>query len=224
MAGGVPVSDLAEGLEEYLALRRSLGYKLERAGQVLADFVAELDDAGISHISTEVALSWAIDTTSRESSWRAQRLGFVRGFARYLHTVDPRHQVPPIGLVPRRRGRLVPYLFSAADIEGVRLSQGDSRAVSMTPPTRALRVGWVCGQSMRCPIWGWDRVQVRVTPHPGAACGALSGPTGWSSSSPLHSRRTARMRSRAWRRDPSTAGRCRTTAGRPRAAPRSRNG
>lgn len=119
MAGGVAVSDLAEGLEEYLALRRSLGYKLERAGQVLADFVAELDDAGISHISTEVALSWAIDTTSPESSWRAQRLGYVRGFARYLHTVDPRHQVPPIGLVPRRHGRLVPYLFSAADIEAL---------------------------------------------------------------------------------------------------------
>lgn len=113
------MSDLSEGLEQYLALRRSLGYKLERAGQVLADFVAELENAGISHISTEVASSWAIDTTNPDSSWRAQRLGFVRGFARYLHTVDPRHEIPPTGLVPRRRGRLVPYLFSPADIEAL---------------------------------------------------------------------------------------------------------
>jgi integrase/recombinase XerD len=113
------VSELAEGLERYLALRRSLGYKLERCGQNLADFVAHLEEAGISHISTESALSWAIDTTNPESSWRAQRLGFVRGFARYLHSVDPRHEVPPTGLVPRRRGRLVPYLFSAADIEAL---------------------------------------------------------------------------------------------------------
>lgn len=119
MAGGGPVSELAERLEEYLALRRSLGYKLERAAQVLADFVAHLDEAGRSHISTEFVLSWAIDTTNPESSWRAQRFGFVRGFARYLHTVDPGHEVPPTGLVPRRRGRLVPYLFSAADIEAL---------------------------------------------------------------------------------------------------------
>lgn len=113
------MSDLAEGLERYLALRRSLGYKLERAGQVLSDFVVELDNAGISHISTEAALSWAIDTTNPESSWRAQRLSLVRGFARYLHTVDARHEVPPTGLVPRRRGRPLPYLFSAADIEAL---------------------------------------------------------------------------------------------------------
>lgn len=119
MAGGGAVSELAKDLEEYLALRRSLGYKLERAEQVLADFVAEMDDAGISHISTEFVLSWAIDTTNPESSWRAQRLGLVRGFARYVHGVDPRHEVPPTGLVPRRRGRLVPYLFSAADIEAL---------------------------------------------------------------------------------------------------------
>lgn len=119
MARGGPVSELAEGLERYLTLRRSLGYKLERSGQVLADFVAELDNAAISHISTEVALSWAIGTTNPESSWRAQRLGYVRGFARYLHSVDPRHEVPPTGLVPRRRGRLVPYLFSPADIEAL---------------------------------------------------------------------------------------------------------
>jgi integrase/recombinase XerD len=119
VAGGDPVSELAEGLERYLALRRSLGYKLERPGQVLADFVAGLDEAGISHITTEIALSWAINTTNPDSSWRAQRLGFVRGFARYLHSADPRHDVPPAGLVARRRGRVLPYLFSSADIQAL---------------------------------------------------------------------------------------------------------
>jgi integrase/recombinase XerD len=113
------VSELAAGLERYLALRRSLGYKLERCGQVLADFVAHLDDAGVSHISTEIALSWAIETTNPDSSWRAQRLSFVRGLARYLHAVDPRHEIPPAGLLARRRGRLLPYLFSPADIEAL---------------------------------------------------------------------------------------------------------
>jgi integrase/recombinase XerD len=113
------VSELSVSLDEYLALRRSLGYKLERAGQVLGDFVAFLEAAGTSVITTEAALSWAVMTANPDSSWRAQRLGNVRGFARYVHGVDPRHQVPPTGLISRRRGRLLPYLFTPADIEAL---------------------------------------------------------------------------------------------------------
>jgi integrase/recombinase XerD len=113
------MSELSVSLDEYLGLRRSLGYKLERAGQVLADFVTFVDAADTSYVSIDAAVGWAIGTVNPDSSWRAQRLGYVRGFARYLHGVDPRHQIPPAGLIPRRRGRLLPYLFSQADIEGL---------------------------------------------------------------------------------------------------------
>jgi hypothetical protein len=40
------MSQLSLALEDYLRLHRSLGYKLQRAGQLLANFVAYAQAAG----------------------------------------------------------------------------------------------------------------------------------------------------------------------------------
>lgn len=104
------------GLDDYLKLRRSLGYKLERPGEVLANFVAFAEAAGAEHVKTELALCWALQTANPDSRWRADRLGAVRSFARYLHAIDPSHEVPPSGLIPRRASRPAPYLYSKEQI------------------------------------------------------------------------------------------------------------
>lgn len=111
------MSALSDALVDYLALRRSLGYKLERGGPVLAQFVDHLDGLGQQFVTVDAAVGWATLTPNPDSSWRAQRLGLVRGFARYLHlTVDSTHEVPPPGLIPRGKGRPGPYLFSVDDV------------------------------------------------------------------------------------------------------------
>ena len=40
----------------------------------------------------------------------------LRGFARYLQTVEPAAQVPPAGLLPARNRRVTPHIYSDADI------------------------------------------------------------------------------------------------------------
>ncbi|MDP9073606.1 MAG: hypothetical protein M3N98_05400 [Actinomycetota bacterium] len=45
------MSPLEEPVAEYLALRRSLGYKLERAELLLGQFIAYLDTSGVEHIT-----------------------------------------------------------------------------------------------------------------------------------------------------------------------------
>ena len=40
----------------------------------------------------------------------------VRGFARYANAADPRHQVPPQGLIPYRYRRPQPYIYGAREI------------------------------------------------------------------------------------------------------------
>lgn len=111
------MSVLSEALGDYLALRHSLGYKLERGAQVLAQFVDYIDGLGAEVVTVEAAVSWAALTPNPDSSWRAQRLGLVRGFTRYLQlTVDQRHQVPPTGLIPRGQGRRAPFLFSVNEV------------------------------------------------------------------------------------------------------------
>jgi integrase/recombinase XerD len=116
------MSALSLALEDYLELRRSLGYKLERAGELLADFVGYSDAKGVGHVRTETALTWALLAPSTGSRWRADRLGAVRNFARYLHAIDPTHEIPPTGLIPRGRGRPAPYLFTDDEVSALMLA------------------------------------------------------------------------------------------------------
>src|SRR5262249_46326759 len=44
------------------------------------------------------------------------RMAVARGFARHLAGIDPRTQVPPVGMLPCRRHRRVPYIYSQAEI------------------------------------------------------------------------------------------------------------
>lgn len=110
------MSALSTYVEDYLRLRRALGYKLERAGLVLPQFVAYLVAAGAATVTTELAIAWArLPAHAHPNHW-AQRLAIVRGFARYLHTIDPATEVPPPGVFPTRRHRPAPYLWSQDEI------------------------------------------------------------------------------------------------------------
>jgi len=102
------VSELTGALEEYLALRRGVGSKLVGAGYALRGLVAELEAAGQQFITTDALLAWATRPASASSGWWSQRLQMGRSFARFLHALDSRHQVPPPGLLPQgpdQRGR-----------------------------------------------------------------------------------------------------------------------
>jgi integrase len=109
------MSPLRQALAGYLAVRRSLGYKLARPEKLLTQFITYLEDAAAATVTTELALTWAT-LPAGDANWHAQRLSVVRGFAAYLHTIDPSAQVPPAGLIPSRRLRATPYLYSDADI------------------------------------------------------------------------------------------------------------
>ncbi|HEV8650249.1 MAG TPA: tyrosine-type recombinase/integrase [Actinomycetes bacterium] len=88
-AGRCGMTELATTLEVYLTVRRSLGYKLERAGRLLADFVAFSEREGADTVTTELAVRWATLPGGASVGWWAQRLGVVRGFAGWLQALDP---------------------------------------------------------------------------------------------------------------------------------------
>jgi len=110
------MSRLAERLAEYLAVRRALGYKLDRAGRLLAQFVAYLDDSGVESFTVSDAVTWATLPAGGDRWWWSQRLSVVRGFAVWLHNLDPAVEVPPTDLLPARPPRAVPYLYCDQDI------------------------------------------------------------------------------------------------------------
>lgn len=113
------MSTLANQVEEYLALRRSLGFKLEREQQLLGQFVAYLESVGVEHLRSELAIAWAkLPSEASPNEW-ARRLGIVRRFALYLRTIEETTEVPPSGVFPTSRRRPAPYLFSEREVEAV---------------------------------------------------------------------------------------------------------
>jgi hypothetical protein len=115
-------------MQDYLTMRRGLGFKLRDAGVGLANFVSFMESKRASHITTDLALEWAQKPKSVLSLEWARRLSWVRGFAHYRSASDPRTQIPPKGLLPYRYQRLRPYIYTDQEIE--RLSSRSSTAPS----------------------------------------------------------------------------------------------
>jgi integrase len=110
------VTKLSKGLIDYLRVRRALGYKLKQAGELLPDFVRYLDDRGLTHVTTTAALAWATLPRGTDPNWWSKRLIQVRGFAKYLHTIDSRNEVPPLDHLPHRQIRTTPYVYTDSDV------------------------------------------------------------------------------------------------------------
>ena len=126
------MSGLAQRVEEYLAIRRSLGYNLVGEGQLLASFVAYADQAGAGAVTTDLAVAWARQPASTSDVYLARRLRAVRSFARWLKTLDPATEVPPSDLLPNRKYRPTPLLYSDADVASLMAA-----ARELSPPFRA---------------------------------------------------------------------------------------
>lgn len=111
------MSTLTDAIQQYLDLRRGLGYKLEREGRLLPDFAASIERDGGGYITAEHALRWATASATTTHAWWGTRLGMVRQLAKYLAALDPRTEVPSPQLLPqRRREKLPPYLYTDAEI------------------------------------------------------------------------------------------------------------
>ena len=144
------MSALRDAVEEYVAVRRALGAKLQRAAADLRGFVDYLEREGAEFVTTELALRWAQKSAAAQPATRAERLGVVRRFALWRSVVDPRTEVPPPGLLPHRRRRKPPYVYSDEEIErlvdeAARLSS----AAGLRGPTFAALFGLLAATGLR---------------------------------------------------------------------------
>jgi integrase/recombinase XerD len=110
------MSSLNDRLAEYLRIRRQLGFELKLAGRTLEDFVAFLEQAGAERITTDLAVLWARQPVGANPRYLSMRLGMVRGFARYLATIDPDTEIPATDLLPATVTRNTPYLYCDREI------------------------------------------------------------------------------------------------------------
>lgn len=105
-------------IDDYLAVRRGLGFQLDTPGTLLAEFVRYAERIGHhGPVTTDLAVRWALTTHSDDAAQAARRLAAVRQFARHRAAFDPATEIPAVGLlgaVPRRRPQ--PHIYSDSEI------------------------------------------------------------------------------------------------------------
>jgi integrase len=141
------MSPLHDALADYLKIRRALGYKLERAGKLLPQYLDHLDQRGERQVTVANALAWAT-LPAGDANWWAFRMSVVRGFASYLHALDPAHEVPPKDLLPRTMRRMTPYLYSDQEIRAL-MAAASSLRFELRQATYRTLVGLLSVTGMR---------------------------------------------------------------------------
>jgi integrase len=118
------MNPLATALEDYLALRRSMGFKLRRAEKLLGQFIEYCGTVEAEVVTIELALRWATLPREASPSWVCHRLGVVRAFSRYLALLDARTEVVPTNLVPHRPSRATPFLHTHEQVQALMAAAG----------------------------------------------------------------------------------------------------
>jgi integrase len=99
-------------------------------------------------VTVESAVGWATLPAAGTGHWWAFRLSVVRGFASYLHALDPAHEVPPTDLLPSRAHRAIPYLYSQEEILAL-MAATDSLRLPLRQATYRTLIGLLAVTGMR---------------------------------------------------------------------------
>lgn len=117
-------------VNDYLAYRSSLGFELRMESGTLRDFAKYADRNG-AHDSLTIALAVEWAATSNRSTpitW-GRRLEAVRGFTQYWQRFNPASEVAPPGWFGPAHRRLVPHIYSEAEIVALMAA-----TTQLTPP------------------------------------------------------------------------------------------
>ena len=123
---------LTAEINRYIALRRSLGFKLKETAKNLASFGQFAEARGERHVRTATAVAWAESASTPDTRYR--RITDVIRLAAFLQAEDAAHEIPPGGIFKAHRTKFIPYIFTddelAKFVDAARVrQQGENSAV-----------------------------------------------------------------------------------------------
>lgn len=127
------MSKLQQGVNQYLTIRRALGFQLNSPARVLQRFVRFAESENAESITIDLIHRWSKQPSTAQPATWGQNYGIVRGFADWYSATDCHTEVLPKGLLPYQYRRQKPYIYS--DNEIARIIQ----ATAQLPSTRGLR-------------------------------------------------------------------------------------
>jgi integrase/recombinase XerD len=182
--------------QDYLTMRRALGFTLVAEGRLLLDFASRLDRDGQDTVTVAAALAWACSTGTSPTQ-QGRRLGIVRVFARHLHALDPACEVPAPGLLPVRTHRPTPFIYSDAEISALIHAAGTVAAPLFSATMKAL-ISLIASTGLRLgEALGLDRADVDTT----TATLSVIGKGGKTRLVPVHRTTAAMLEDYTARRD-----------------------
>ena len=105
---------LKEEVERYIALRRSMGFKLKESAMLLAKYADFAEAQGEQYVRAQTAIAWAAEASTPDMRYR--RIADVTRLAHHLRAEDIRHEIPPEGVFTSHRTKFVPYIFTADEL------------------------------------------------------------------------------------------------------------
>lgn len=110
------MSGLRSMVEDYLAIRRALGFTLRAPAVLLEHFLRFAEQDHAEFITTDLAMRFVMQPGKAGPVTRGVRLRTVRLLAGYCATRDPRTEVPSRDLLPSQYRRQQPYIYTDEEI------------------------------------------------------------------------------------------------------------
>lgn len=104
-------------VEDYIAFKQGMGFQITiEAAEIrrFAKFAREQEHQGA--LTIDLALNWASEKPCYSRWYQARRLETVHCFAKYAFAIDSETQIPPVGVLGKCHGRVVPYIYSIDEV------------------------------------------------------------------------------------------------------------
>jgi integrase len=107
-------------VDEYVTIRRGLGFGLDTPRWLLRSFARFAEQTGHQGpLTTDLAVRWALTSRSRDPAQAVRRLSAVRAFAQHCALFDAATEIPPAGLLGRLPRHKPPHIYSETEIAAV---------------------------------------------------------------------------------------------------------
>ena len=148
-----PAPTMHARVEAYLAARRSLGFDLRIDGRQLLSFARFADHAGHQGpLTVAVAVRWAQRARRATRLTWARRLQVLRPFMKYRAQFETGTEIVPSSLFGPVHRRLVPHIFTEAEIRALLDGAAQLRSVMglrLRPHTYATLFGLLASTGLR---------------------------------------------------------------------------
>lgn len=111
------MKSIEQGLTEYIAMKRAMGFSFQDHERHLKDFCSFLKAKNKKFIAVEIAKEWALGEDKKPTWWHSKKLSQLRSFALYWKTMEPKTELWPEGIWPIRYQRKNPYIYRDEEIQ-----------------------------------------------------------------------------------------------------------